>query len=51
MTALMLAPAFFSLLGMAALGSPAVATLGEIAAKAKSRVFTKNTASKPPPWA
>jgi len=39
MTALMLAPAFFSLLGMAAFGSPVVAVLGEIAAKTKSKVF------------
>lgn len=39
MAALMLAPAFFSLLGMAALGSPAIAILGELAAKTKSRVF------------
>lgn len=39
MTALMLAPAFFSLLGMGALGSPAVAVLGEMAAKTKKRVF------------
>ncbi|WP_319466480.1 hypothetical protein [uncultured Pseudodesulfovibrio sp.] len=39
MVATMLAPAFFSLLGMAAFGSPVVAVLGEIAAKAKKRVF------------
>lgn len=39
MTALLLAPAFFSLLGMAAFGSPVVAVLGEIAAKTKSKVF------------
>jgi heme/copper-type cytochrome/quinol oxidase subunit 2 len=38
-TALMLAPAFFSLIGMAALGSPIVALLGELAAKSKSKVF------------
>lgn len=39
MAAIMLAPAFFSLLGMAAFGSPVVAVLGEIAAKTKSKVF------------
>lgn len=39
MTALMLAPAFFSLLGMAAFGSPVVAFLGEVVAKSKGRVF------------
>lgn len=39
MIALMLAPAFFSLLGMAALGSPVVAVLGEMAAKTKGKVF------------
>ena len=39
MTAIMLAPAFFSLLGMAALGSPAIAILGEMTAKSKKRVF------------
>ncbi|MGL1863717.1 MAG: hypothetical protein OCC46_14420 [Pseudodesulfovibrio sp.] len=39
MVAIMLAPAFFSLLGMAAFGSPVVAVLGEIAAKTKSKVF------------
>lgn len=39
MTALMLAPAFFSLLGMGAFGSPIVALLGEIAAKTKGKVF------------
>ena len=39
MVAIMLAPAFFSLLGMAALGSPVVAVLGEIAAKTKKKVF------------
>lgn len=37
--AYMLAPAFFSLLGLAAYGCPGVATLGEVAAKAKKRVF------------
>lgn len=37
--AIMLAPAFFSLLGLAAFGSPIVATLGEMAAKTKKRVF------------
>jgi len=35
----MLIPALFSLLGMAALGSPAIALLGEIAAKAQKKVF------------
>lgn len=39
MTAMMLAPAFISLLGMGAFGSPIVAFLGEVAAKTKSRVF------------
>lgn len=39
MTALMLAPALFSLIGMAAFGSPVVALLGELAAKSKSKVF------------
>lgn len=39
MAAIMLAPAFFSLLGMAAFGSPIVAVLGEIAAKTKNKVF------------
>jgi len=39
MTALMLAPALFSLIGMAAFGSPIVALLGELAAKSKSKVF------------
>lgn len=39
MAALMLAPAFFSLLGMGALGSPIIAVLGELAAKTKGRVF------------
>lgn len=39
MAALMLAPAFFSLLGMGALGSPIIAVLGELAAKTKNRVF------------
>ncbi|MEZ7198752.1 hypothetical protein [Pseudodesulfovibrio karagichevae] len=37
--AYMLAPAFFSLLGMAALGSPAIAVLGEISAKTRKKVF------------
>jgi hypothetical protein len=37
--AIMLAPAFFSLIGMAALGSPAVAVASEILAKTKGRVF------------
>lgn len=36
---LMLAPAFFSLLGMAGIGSPAIAVLGEISAKTKKKVF------------
>lgn len=36
---LMLAPAFFSLLGMAALGSPAVALLGEISAQMHKKIF------------
>jgi len=36
---LMLAPAFFSLLGMAGIGSPAIAVLGEISAKARKKVF------------
>ncbi|BCS86921.1 hypothetical protein [Pseudodesulfovibrio sediminis] len=35
----MLIPAFFSLLGMAALGSPAIALLGEISAKSQKKVF------------
>lgn len=39
MLAFMLAPAFFSLLGMAAFGSPVVAVLGEIAGKSKGKVF------------
>jgi len=39
LVAIMLAPAFFSLLGMAALGSPAVAVSNEFLAKAKGRVF------------
>ncbi|MBG0791059.1 MAG: hypothetical protein H0S80_11235 [Desulfovibrionaceae bacterium] len=39
MIGLMLAPAFFSLLSMAALGCPAVAVLGEISAKANKKVF------------
>ncbi len=39
MVATMLAPAFFSLLCMAAYGSPFVALLGEISAKTRKRVF------------
>ncbi|NDV18771.1 hypothetical protein GO013_04980 [Pseudodesulfovibrio sp. JC047] len=39
MVAFLLAPAFFSLLGMGAIGSPAIAILGEISAKTKKRVF------------
>ncbi|BDQ35619.1 hypothetical protein [Pseudodesulfovibrio portus] len=39
MIGLMLAPAFFSLLGMGALGSPAVAVLGELSAKTNKKVF------------
>lgn len=39
MIALMLAPAFFSLLGMGALGCPAICVLGELSAKAKKRIF------------
>lgn len=39
MAALMLAPGFFSLLGMGAFGSPVVALLGELTAKSKGRVF------------
>jgi len=35
----LLAPAFFSLLGMGAFGSPIVAVLGEIAAKTKGKIF------------
>ncbi len=35
----MLGPAFFSLLGVGAFGSPIIAVLGEIAAKSKKRVF------------
>ncbi|MEF2231065.1 MAG: hypothetical protein V3571_09065 [Pseudodesulfovibrio sp.] len=35
----LLAPAFFSLLGMGAFGSPVVAVLGEIAAKTKGKIF------------
>lgn len=37
--AIMLAPAFISLIGLGAFGSPIVATLGEMAAKTKQRVF------------
>jgi len=39
MIGLMSAPAFFSLLGMGALGSPAVAVLGELSAKTNKKVF------------
>jgi len=39
MAAFMLAPAFFSLLGMGALGSSAIAVLAELTAKTKGRVF------------
>jgi len=39
LVATMLAPAFFSLIGMAALGSAAVAVSSEAAAKVKDRVF------------
>ena len=39
LAAYMLAPAFFSLLGMAALGSPAIAVLAEISAKTRNKVF------------
>lgn len=39
MAAMLLAPAFFSLLAMGAFGSPVVALLGEIAAKTKNKVF------------
>lgn len=39
MVAIMLAPAFFSMLGLGAFGSPLVALLGELTAKAKKRVF------------
>lgn len=39
MIGLMLAPAFFSLLGMGALGSPAVSVLGEFSAKTNKKVF------------
>lgn len=39
LVALMLAPAFFTMLGLGALGSPVVAFLGELAAKSKKRVF------------
>ncbi|WP_272700753.1 hypothetical protein [Desulfovibrio sp. Fe33] len=35
----MLAPSFFSLLGMAALGSPAIALLAELTAKSRKKVF------------
>lgn len=39
LAAWMLAPAFFSLLGMGAFGSPVIALFGELAAKTKKRVF------------
>ncbi|MDD3312969.1 hypothetical protein [Pseudodesulfovibrio sp.] len=39
LAATLLAPAFFSLLGMGAFGSPVVAVLGELAAKSKKRIF------------
>lgn len=39
MVAFMLAPAFFSMLGLGAFGSPVVALLGEMTAKTKKRVF------------
>lgn len=39
MLAMMMAPAFFSVLGMAAFGSPVVAVLGELAGKSKGKVF------------
>lgn len=39
MVANMLGPAFFSLLAMGAFGSPVVAVLGELAAKAKGKIF------------
>lgn len=39
MVAFMLAPAFFSMLGLGAFGSPLIALLGEVAAKSKKRVF------------
>jgi len=39
MTAFMLAPAFFSLLGLAALGSPIIALLGELTARFQGKVF------------
>lgn len=39
LAAWLLAPAFFSLLSIAAFGSPVIAVLGELAAKAKKRVF------------
>ena len=48
---LMLAPAFFSLLGMAGLGSPAMAVLGEISAKCTKRSFSTSTVSRPAAWA
>lgn len=39
MIALALAPAFFSMLGLAGFGSPAIAVLGEVTAKSRKRVF------------
>jgi len=39
LAATLLAPAFFSLLGMGAFGSPVIAVLGELAAKSKKRIF------------
>nr|WP_321514449.1 hypothetical protein [uncultured Pseudodesulfovibrio sp.] len=39
MIAFLLVPALFSLLGMGAIGSPAIAVLGEMSAKTKKRVF------------
>lgn len=39
LAAMLLAPAFFSLLGLGAFGSPIVAVLGELAAKTKKRIF------------
>ncbi|WP_233490926.1 hypothetical protein [Pseudodesulfovibrio indicus] len=39
LVAFMLAPAFFSLLGMGALGSPAIAVLAEISAKTRGKIL------------
>ena len=39
LAAYMLAPAFFSLLGMGGLGSPAIAVLAEMTAKSRGKVF------------